>query len=91
MKILVSAEFLEDGDHLGVGKRKWETARDKVRAFGSKGKPLTGPLQGCHRVTVGDWRCVYEMHEVEGEETALVLVLAHRSEVYEIAQARRTL
>ena len=41
---------------------------------------LRGPLTGCFRFRVGDWRVVYEV----GEENHLVTVLliAHRSKAY---------
>jgi mRNA interferase RelE/StbE len=52
-----------------------DSLREKIRAFGLDprlGKPLTGDLKGCHRVTHGRVRCVVR----RAEEITVVLVIA---------------
>lgn len=44
-------------------------------------KRLTGELAGLFRYRVGDWRVVYRIDD--GARRVLVLVIAHRREVYE--------
>ena len=44
-------------------------------------KRLTGRFAGLHRYRVGDWRVVYSV--VERVREVHVLLIAHRSEVYE--------
>ena len=44
-------------------------------------KRLTGELSGRFRYRVGDWRVLYRVDEAA--ERVIVLVIAHRSEVYE--------
>ena len=43
-------------------------------------KRLKGPLTGRLRYRVGDWRVVYQVHEQE--QKVVVVLIAHRSEVY---------
>lgn len=44
-------------------------------------RPLKGRLSGCYRYRVGDYRVVYRIGDEERRVT--VLVIAHRSDVYE--------
>jgi mRNA interferase RelE/StbE len=43
-------------------------------------KRLKGPLAGHLRYRAGDWRVVYQVHEEE--QKVIVVLIAHRSEVY---------
>jgi mRNA interferase RelE/StbE len=43
-------------------------------------KRLKGPLAGQFRYRAGDWRVVYRVDE--REQRVIVLLIAHRSEVY---------
>jgi mRNA interferase RelE/StbE len=43
-------------------------------------KRLRGPLAGCFRYRVGDWRVVYRVDEEK--HVVAILLIAHRSEVY---------
>jgi mRNA interferase RelE/StbE len=44
------------------------------------GKPLTGPLTGCHGARRGTYRVVYRIDE--NSRTVHVLDIDHRSEIY---------
>lgn len=44
------------------------------------GKPLTGPLSGCHAARRGTYRLVYRIDETT--RTVHVLDIEHRSEIY---------
>jgi mRNA interferase RelE/StbE len=44
-------------------------------------KRLTGALAGLYRYRIGDWRVVYRI--VDSSRQVHVLLIAHRSEVYE--------
>ena len=44
------------------------------------GKPLTGPLSGCHGARRGTYRLVYRIDE--GTRTVHVLDIDHRSEIH---------
>lgn len=44
------------------------------------GSPLKGDLRGLRRVRVGDYRVVYEA--LDGDLVVLVVLVAHRREVY---------
>jgi mRNA-degrading endonuclease RelE of RelBE toxin-antitoxin system len=44
------------------------------------GKPLFGPLSGCHGARRGTYRIVYRIDE--NNRTAHVLDIVHRSEIY---------
>ena len=44
------------------------------------GSPLKGDLRGLRRVRVGDYRVVYEV--LDGDLVVLVVLVAHRREVY---------
>jgi mRNA interferase RelE/StbE len=44
------------------------------------GKPLTGPLAGCHGARRGTYRIVYRIDEAT--RTIHVLAVDHRSEIY---------
>ena len=44
-------------------------------------KRMSGDLAGCFRYRVGDWRVLYKVDD--SKERVAVLVIAHRSEVYE--------
>lgn len=44
-------------------------------------KRLTGPLSGSFRYRVGDYRVVYRIED--DDRVVIVLIIAHRSEVYE--------
>ena len=43
-------------------------------------KRLKGSLDGYFRYRVSDWRVVYQVHEQE--QSVVVMLIAHRSEVY---------
>ncbi|HEX9888589.1 MAG TPA: type II toxin-antitoxin system RelE/ParE family toxin [Nitriliruptorales bacterium] len=85
MRIYVAAEFLQANDERACGKDVWRKAKTKIERRAGW-KPMSGPLSGCWRVRVGDYRCVFEAID---DELVLVLALAHRREIYDIAQARR--
>ena len=44
-------------------------------------KPLKGRLSGSYRYRVGEYRVVYKIKD--GDQLVIVLVISHRSEVYE--------
>jgi mRNA interferase RelE/StbE len=44
-------------------------------------KPLAGNFSGLYRYRVGDYRVVYRINEPQ--QVVLIVVIAHRSEVYE--------
>jgi mRNA interferase RelE/StbE len=44
-------------------------------------KPLSGNLAGLYRYRVGDYRVIYRIDEQQ--RVVLVVIIAHRSEVYE--------
>ncbi len=44
------------------------------------GKPLTGPLTGCHGARRGTYRIVYRIDE--NTSTVHILDIGHRSEIY---------
>jgi mRNA-degrading endonuclease RelE of RelBE toxin-antitoxin system len=82
VKIFVSSIAIDDRDRVGV--KVWRKLQSKIES-GAGRKPLSGPYAGLHRVRVGDWRAVIEVH---GDDLVLVLVVAHRSEVYDILGQR---
>ncbi|MGD8623986.1 MAG: type II toxin-antitoxin system RelE/ParE family toxin [Anaerolineae bacterium] len=41
---------------------------------------LRGPLAGCFRYRIGDWRVIYEVDE-DGR-IVIILIIAHRSKAY---------
>jgi mRNA-degrading endonuclease RelE of RelBE toxin-antitoxin system len=49
------------------------------------GKPLFGPLAGCHGARRGTYRIVYRIDE--GSHIVQVLDIAHRGEIYHRPQA----
>lgn len=48
------------------------------------GMPLRGTLKHYFKLRVGDWRIVYLIQK----QTVFILVIAHRREVYPLAQKR---
>ena len=44
-------------------------------------KRLHGPLTGCYRYRVGDWRVVYRVDEHGA--VVIILIIVHRSKAYE--------
>lgn len=84
MRIFVSRLALEDPGR--VGAKVWRQLQAKIEG-GAGRKPLSGPYAGLCRVRVGDWRAVIDARD---DDLILVLVVAHRSEVYNILTSRMT-
>ena len=49
--------------------------------LGNNVKPLKGPLAGCWRYRVGDWRVFYEVNQATN--VIQVRTIAHRKDAYE--------
>jgi len=47
--------------------------------------PLHGSLQNLFKLRVGDWRVVYSVNN----RTVLILVIANRQDVYQVAKRRK--
>lgn len=50
------------------------------------GVPLRGALKSCYKLRVGDYRIIYD---VLSDKKVLILIIAHRREVYQVAERRR--
>jgi mRNA interferase RelE/StbE len=44
-------------------------------------RQLKGPLAGCYRYRLGDWRVVYRVEE--DERIVIILLVAHRRDAYQ--------
>lgn len=44
-------------------------------------EPLSGPLRGCYKLRIGDWRVVYTLNPI-GEQI-VVRLINHRSKIYQ--------
>lgn len=64
-------------------RRKIEQIREDPHGYG---KPLGRELVGLYKVRVGKYRIVYQVREAE--RLLLVIAIAHREEIYELARLR---
>jgi len=64
-------------------RRKIEQIREDPHGYG---KPLGRELTGLYKVRVGKYRIVYQVREAE--RLLLLIAIAHREEIYELARLR---
>lgn len=89
-RILID-EAAED-DYRGLSPEMRERVKQRVFALGTDPLPgnarqLSGDLRGLCRIRLGDYRLVYELDMPA--RTVTIIVIAHRSHVYDMARRRR--
>lgn len=85
--VVYDSKIPDDVKSLGASeKKRIETAIDnKLKHSPLRyGKPLQHSLSGLRSMRVGDYRVVFKI----AEDTILVVLIAHRSVVYKIADKR---
>jgi hypothetical protein len=77
-----------DGDCLvedfpTIPRKRWRALKRKLEEGAAGAQPMQGELRGLYRITLGDYRCVFEERNHAGQLVRHVLAVGPRNTVYE--------